>query len=80
MLKSKVLRNASWIIICKIAQAILSFLVGVLTTRYLGPSNYGLINYAASLVAFVVPVMQLGLSNILVQELLEKPEEEGAVS
>ena len=51
----------------------------MICARYLGPSNYGLINYAASVVAFVIPIMQLGLSKTLVQELIEYPEKEGEV-
>lgn len=75
----KVIRNASWIIACRIVQSVLMLIVSMLTARYLGPSNFGLINYAASLVAFVVPLMQLGMSNILVQETIQHPSEEGAV-
>lgn len=75
----KVIKNASWIIACKIAQAVLALIISMLTARYLGPSNFGLINYAASLVAFSAPLMQLGLNNILVQETIQSPEEEGAI-
>ena len=76
---SKVLKNASWIIVCRIAQSVLSLLVGMLTARYLGPSNYGVINYAASIVAFAAPIMQLGLCNILVQEFVEDDKHEGEI-
>ena len=65
--KNKVINNAIWIIIGKVAQSLLALVIGMLTARYMGPSNYGLISYAASLVAFVVPIMNLGLSNVLVQ-------------
>lgn len=71
ILKNKVIQNASWIILCKIVQAVLNLVVTMLTARYLGPSNYGLISYAASLVAFAVPVMELGLRNTLVQEFVK---------
>lgn len=74
---NKVAKNAAWIIACRVVQAVFALLINMLTARYLGPSNYGVITYAASLVAFVVPVMQLGFSNTLVQELINKPEEEG---
>ncbi len=74
---NKIIKNASWIIICKIIQSILSLFIGILTARYLGPSNYGLLNYASSVVAFVVPLAQLGLRNVLVEELVSKPENEG---
>ena len=61
MKQKQVLNNAKWIIVCKIAQSILQLVVGMLCARYLGPSNYGLIGYASSVVAFVLPVMKLGL-------------------
>ena len=77
LLKNRVFKNASWIIGCKVAQMIINLVVGMLTARYLGPLNYGVINYAASIVAFVTPIMQLGMSNILVQEIVNGPEKEG---
>lgn len=49
----------------------------MVTARYLGPSNYGIITYAASLVAFVTPIMYLGLSNVLVQEIVNNPDKSG---
>jgi len=68
-------QNAKWIIGCKVVQAILQLIIGMLTARYLGPSNYGLINYAASVTAFLAPFMQLGLQATLVQEYIVYPEE-----
>lgn len=76
-IKNKVLNNATWIVGCHIAQAILNMVINMLTARYLGPSGFGLINYAASVVAFVVPIMQLGLRSTLVQEFVEAPDKEG---
>lgn len=80
MFKNKVFKNASWIIGCKIAQSALTFIVTMLVARFLGPSNYGLINYAASIVAFVVPIAQLGLGNIQVQELVNDLDHEGEIT
>lgn len=74
---NKVAKNAVWIIGGKIAQALLALVINMLTARYLGPSNFGMITYAASLVAFVLPLMQLGFDATLVQEIVEKPELEG---
>lgn len=76
---SKVFNNAKWIIICKIIQSVLQLVIGMLCARYLGPSNYGLINYAASIVAFAIPVMRLGFNATLVHELVESPEKEGEI-
>ena len=74
---SKVLKNASWIIVCKIVQSLIALVISTISARYLGPSNYGLINYAISVVSFVVPIAQLGLRNILVEEIVSHPEKEG---
>lgn len=74
---NKVVKNASWIIVCRIMQSIIALIIGMLSARYLGPSNYGLLNYANSIVAFVVPLAQLGLRNVLVEEIIAHPEREG---
>lgn len=74
---NKIAKNATWIIVCRIVQAVFGLIINMLTARYLGPSNFGLITYAASLVAFVLPILQLGFNNILVQELVQHPEREG---
>ena len=79
MKTNRVLTNASWIVGCRIVQALLGLIVTMLLARYWGPSGYGLINYAASIVAFVVPVMQLGLNSTLVQELIAQPDKEGEI-
>lgn len=76
-MKNKIIINASWIIACRVVQAVLALLVTMVSARYLGPANYGLVNYAASIVNFLKPVMQLGLNAILVKELIDRPEEEG---
>ena len=79
MEKKKVISNVKWVVICKAAQSILQLVIGMLSARYLGPSNYGLINYAKSIVAFAVPFMNLGLNATLVKEIIEKPEQEGQI-
>ena len=77
--KNGVIKNAGWIIGCRIIQSLISFVIGLLTARYLGPSNYGALNYAMSVVAFAVPVMQLGLNHTLVREFVRHPNREGQV-
>lgn len=78
-MNNRVYKNAAWIIGCKIVQSLLNLVIGLLTARYLGPSNYGIINYVASIVAFAMPIMQLGLKNTLVKEFVQSPEREGEI-
>lgn len=78
-MKNSVFKNAAWIIICKVIQSIINFVIGIITARYLGPSNYGVISYVASIVAFALPIMQLGLRNTIVREFIKSPDEEGSI-
>ncbi len=76
---NKIVKNASWIVCCKIAQSVIALLITMVSARYLGPSNYGLLSYASSLIGFVVPLAQLGLRNVLVEEIVSHPEREGKI-
>ena len=76
---NRVAKNAFWIIGCRIVQSLLSLVVSMMSARYLGPSNYGVIQYASSLVTFVAPIMQLGFTSIIVNEFISKPDEEGQI-
>lgn len=78
ILKNKVVKNASWIIVCRIVQSLIALIISMASARYLGPSNYGLLNYASSVVAFVVPLAQLGFRNVLVEEIVSNPDRDGA--
>ena len=74
---SKEAKNAIWIIGGRIAQMILSFFVGVLTARYLGPSNYGIMNYAAAYVAFFTAFCTLGINSVIIKDFVDHPDEQG---
>lgn len=78
-MKNRVLNNAGWIIGCKIVQSLINLVIGVISARYLGPSNYGIISYVASVVAFALPIMQLGFRHTLVREIVHTPEREGKI-
>lgn len=78
-MKNSVFKNAAWIIGCKIMQSLINLVIGLLTARYLGPSNYGVISYVSSVVAFALPIMQLGLKQTLVKEFIQAPDQEGRI-
>lgn len=78
-LKNRAVKNAGWMVGEKVIQMLISLVVSLLTARYLGPSNYGLINYATSFVAFFSAFCTLGINSLLVKELVDHPDEEGRV-
>lgn len=79
LLKNKTAKNAGWIIGEKIIQMAISLVVSLLTARYLGPANYGLINYATSFTTFFAAFCNLGINSLLVKEFVDRPETEGEV-
>ena len=78
-LKNKVVKNASWLIVGKIIQMVINLVVGVITARYLGPSNYGLINYAGAYTAFFTSICTLGINSVIVKEFVDAPNEDGKI-
>ena len=79
VLKNRTVKNAGYLIVGKIVQMAFSMVIGLLTARYLGPSNYGLINYASAYTGFFAAVCTLGINNVLVKEFIDHPEEEGKI-
>ena len=76
---NKIVKNASWIIGCKIAETLFMLIVTMLQARIFGPVRFGLISYAQSIVTVIVPVMQLGLNSVLIKELVDHKDEEGVI-
>lgn len=73
--RSKIyLANTSWIMAEKIFQMGITFLVTILVARYLGPTQYGVLAYAISLVALFAVAGHAGLSGLVVRELVKHPD------
>lgn len=77
ILKNKTVKNAGWIIGGRLTNKALSFLVGILTARYLGPGNYGLIGYVSAYVTFFAALCNLGINSVIIKNFVDHPEEEG---
>lgn len=76
---NRVVSNAKWMVAEQGVQMLVSFVIGMLTARYLGPSNYGVINYCYAYTAFFTAVAGLGIEAIVVKELISRPGEEGTI-
>lgn len=66
-----VLKNISWLLFDKVSRLGAGLLVGVFIARYLGPENYGLLNYAIAFSGLVGAFASLGLDSIVVKELVK---------
>ena len=76
-INNKEIKNASWIIGCKVLQMIFELIVSVISARYLGPGNYGLIHYATAYVAFFTSLCTLGINGVIIKEFADHPNDIG---
>ena len=76
--KKKILSNSVWMIIQQLYSMITSFILVALIARHLGPSDYGLISYCASVISIFTTLAGLGLDNVIVSEIVKNPEKEGS--
>lgn len=80
LFNDKFSKNTAWIIFERILQMAISLVVGMMTARYLGPSNYGIINYVAAFISFAIPICGLGLEGILVKRYIDSPNDIGKIA
>ncbi|MBO4317413.1 MAG: flippase [Mailhella sp.] len=78
-LNNRVVKNAGWLVAGKVIQAVIQLTVGIWTARYLGPADFGLINYAAAYTGFFMWLCGLGINSVLVKELIDNPDGHGTV-
>ncbi len=72
--------NTIWVVGGAVFKAIIGFVISILTARYLGPSNYGVIGYISSITNLFSAFATLGLANILIKEYIEHKEETGEIT
>lgn len=69
----RILKNIIWQFGDKVIRISGGLLVGVWLARYLGPEQFGLLSYALALVALFAPIAGLGLSSIVVRDVVNNP-------
>jgi O-antigen/teichoic acid export membrane protein len=67
--QKKIFKNVSWAVLGKIVNILSGLFVGILVARYLGPKDYGLMNYVISYVTLFSILANFGLDNIEIREL-----------
>jgi len=77
LIKSNNVKNSFWIIGQQIVQMLIQFIVGILVARYLGPSNYGSLNYTASFITFATSITTLGMDTVVIKKIIDHPNKEG---
>ena len=72
---NKFINNSFWMIIGRVYQMLLSLVVGSLTARYLGPDNYGILNYSLSYINILNVICSLGFEGVIVKRIVNGDDE-----
>lgn len=65
---NRIISNVFWALAGKITGLISALLVGIFVARYLGPTQYGVMNYAVSFVTLFLVIATFGFENIEIRE------------
>lgn len=71
--------NFGWLVLDKAARLVVGFAVGTWVARYLGPADYGTLNYGLSVTIMLALLPTLGLDYVVRRELIQHPEAAGAL-
>jgi PST family polysaccharide transporter len=76
---SQIVGNTGWLFSEKILQMVLGLLVGVWVARYLGPTEFGFLNYALIFTSLFSPLAKLGLDRIVVRDIVQNPSDKNKI-
>ena len=71
----KILDNIGWLFFDKVLRMGVGLLVGVWVARYLGPENFGLMNYAMAFTGLFGAIASLGLQGIVIRDIVNSPKD-----
>lgn len=66
----KYFENTSWLLVDNIATLAIGLVVSIFIARYLGPGDFGLLNFAKGIARFFTVTCGLGLERIVIRNLL----------
>ena len=70
----KVLGNTIWLFADKVLRMGTGLVVGVWVARYLGPEQFGALNFASAFAGLFAAIATLGLEGIVVRDIVREPE------
>jgi PST family polysaccharide transporter len=70
----QILNNFSWLLGDKVLRLGLGVAVNLWIARYLGPDDFGILNYAIAVVAIVGPIATLGIEKLVIRDVVLLPE------
>lgn len=79
LVKEKSIINVIWLSADSFFRLGLGFIVSVWLARYLGPSDFGMYNYAFAMITIYSAVASLGMNGVVVRELITGDVDSGVI-
>jgi len=70
----KIAGNTGWLFADRMIRMGVGVIVWIWIARYLGPDQFGLLNYSIAFVALISPIAVLGLDNLVIRDVVQNPE------
>ncbi|MVZ10097.1 oligosaccharide flippase family protein, partial [Enterobacteriaceae bacterium 8376wG6] len=68
-----IITNALWLMLERVSLSLSGIFVSIYVARYLGPAQFGALNYLLATIAIVVPLVQLGADSIIFHRVARRP-------
>ncbi|WP_229248473.1 flippase [Dyadobacter sandarakinus] len=68
------MQNVFWLAFDKALRIIIGLLVGIWVARYLGPAQWGKLNYILAIIGILIPLCNLGMDGFLVKSIVQNPQ------
>lgn len=70
----KYFENTSFLLVEKLSRMFMGLVVGIWLAKYLGPSQFGTLNYCISFVGLFTPIAMLGLDAVVVKKIVNEKD------
>lgn len=76
---NKILQNTGWLFADKVLRMVLALVVTIWLARYLGPEQFGVLNFATAFVSLFAAIATVGLNSVIVRDLVKFPQETSSI-
>lgn len=75
----RIAANSTWLLVDRSVRMLIGIVLTVWVARYLGKSDFGLLNFCIACLALLGPITTIGMRNILIKALIEHPAQSGTL-
>jgi PST family polysaccharide transporter len=75
----KIVSNTGWLFLGRIFRILISLLVSTWIARYLGPDQFGILQYALAFSSFFLPLSTVQMAPVVTRDLVRQPESSNVI-